>query len=130
VQDIACGKNSGLFMMGATVLVLLYTLLIVTPLVVLSIRVSRYARMAGGCQDDYQPMYHVMPQHAAVGVPVRQGNVVNPAVPVARPVPSAAAAASDAPVAQAVPASSAGPSTSTEGPPTAPPRGTPSKNMH
>jgi len=98
----------------------------VTPLVVLSIRVSRYGRMAGGCQDDYEPMYAVMPQQAAVGVPVRQGNVVNSAVPVARALPSGGAGASSAPVAvaHAVATEAAGPST--EGAP----RGTPSKDLH
>ena len=97
VNEIACGRNSGWYIVAMGLAVLFYALCILTPLIILSLRVCRYARATGGCDDygydDRQQYAYVVPayqqrsyQQAAVGVPVRQPYTVNGAIPEARVV--------------------------------------------
>ena len=74
---IACGKNAEPFILAVAGAVLAYAMLICLPIVIISSKLARIARAAGGCDEfsDYsRPVIIVQadPRNAAVGVPVRQ----------------------------------------------------------
>lgn len=87
MNQMACGPKSGLILMSAAMALLLYGMLVLTPLAVLSSRAGALARGAGGCDDGWGPPLQTIVitgsrpfgrdvfGNAAVGVPVRVGTL-------------------------------------------------------
>ena len=80
LHEIACGKNSESFILLMAFGIFLYGALVLLPVAMLSMRIARYARVAGGCTDcegSPQVMYMSAGRQApAVGVPIRTASNV------------------------------------------------------